>query len=87
MSSRPYQYFLFTNVKQNGQTYDDGDDNVIVFARTVALAQLRKALGSQGFSWGESYEIPGKDVQFHIHQALYLCEKAEARTKELAARE
>lgn len=83
MSQRCY---LFTAVKKDGITLDEGDDNVIVFARTVTLDQLRKAFGSNGLSWDEAYEIPGKDVQYHIHQALYLCEKAEARAKELASK-
>lgn len=80
----PHRCYLFTAVKSNGQTLDEGDDNVIVFARTVTLDELRKAFGTNGLTWDEAYEIPGKDVQYHIHQALYLSEKAEARAKEPA---
>lgn len=78
--------YLFTEVKLNGQALDEGDDNVVVFAKSVTLNQLIAAFSRKGFSWDEAYEIPGKDVQFHIHQALYLDDAMESRAKGLAVR-
>jgi hypothetical protein len=80
----PMHCYMLTNVKYNGNTLDDGDDNVVVFAKHATLDQIRKAFGSKGFTWDESYEMPAKDLQFHLHQALYLEEREEAKIKQLA---
>jgi hypothetical protein len=80
------KYYLFTEVKKDGRCLDEGDDNVLVSARRVSIEQLRAAWTDAGFTWNESYEIPAKDIQYHLFQWLHLTDGEERRAIELASR-
>lgn len=73
---------FMSSVTHDGKTLDDGDDNVIVFSRFGAQS-IQAAFSQLGFECHECYEVPSKDVQFYIHQAVRLSEQGEARVAEI----
>lgn len=71
-------HVMFTNV--NG-----GDENLIAATRLApdVLANAMRASGK--FTFDETYEIPGRDLQYYLADRCTLTEAEERRAEELAA--
>lgn len=74
---------MFTNVTSNGETLDDGDNNVIVFT-SLGKETLQKAFKTNNIGWDDCYEVPSKDLQFYLYQACYLNDNEERQARKLA---
>ncbi|MCX7396243.1 MAG: hypothetical protein NT138_01035, partial [Planctomycetales bacterium] len=74
----PIRHVMFTNV--NG-----GDENLITCTRLKpeVLANAMRASGK--FTFDETYEIPGRDLQYYLADRCTLTEAEERRAEELAA--
>ena len=74
----PIRHVIFTNV--NG-----GDENLITCTRLKpeVLANAMRASGT--FTFDETYEIPGRDLQYYLADRCTLTEAEERRAEELAA--
>ena len=74
----PIRHVMFTNV--NG-----GDENLITCTRLKpeVLANAMRASGT--FTFDETYEVPGRDLQYYLADRCTLTEAEERRAEELAA--
>lgn len=53
-----------------------GGDNVMVFT-TLEVEDIKWKLDNAGETYGEIYEVPEKDVQYHIYEPLWLTAKQD----------
>lgn len=74
----PLRFVMFTNV--NG-----GDENLIAATRLKpeVLANAMRASGK--FTFDETYEVRGRDLQYYLADRCTLTEAEERRAEELAA--
>lgn len=77
------KYVLLTNVKVNGETLDNGDDNVMVFSNLPAKI-VESAYSGTKITFDECYEVPAEDIQYYIFQPCYLSSAEEKRAIKLA---
>lgn len=77
------KHVYLTNVKVNGETLEDGDDNIMVFSNLDAET-VKLAYQDTNITFDECYEVPAKDVQFYIYQPCYLSKNEEKVARQKA---
>jgi hypothetical protein len=71
-------HVMFTNV--------NGSDENLIAATRLAPDVLANAMRASGkFTFDETYEIPGRDLQYYLADRCTLTEAEERRAEELAA--